>query len=87
MKTAISLPNDLHDRVEQRRAALDLSRSEFYAKAAAAYLAHLDSRDLTVQINEALELIGDNAAVRAETKEITDYGARRLAELTEDDEW
>lgn len=87
MKTAISLPDDLHARVERRRAALSMSRSEFYATAAAAYLMELESHDLTAQINEALALSGDDPDVRAEQKEITDYNARRLAELTDGDEW
>jgi hypothetical protein len=37
-----------------------MSRSEFFTRAAVAYLGELESKSLSAQINAALELIGDD---------------------------
>ena len=58
MKTAISVPDETFARVERRAAQLGVSRSQFYATAAARYLDVLERSSLAAKINEALELIG-----------------------------
>lgn len=58
MKTAISVPDETFQRVERRAAELGVSRSQFYATAAARYLEDLERTSLTAKINEALELAG-----------------------------
>lgn len=81
MKTAISLSDDTFRRVEDGAAALHISRSEFFARAAEFYLAQLESRALSARVDEVLARIGtDDEGVGA-------LGLRRLEELTEGDEW
>ena len=57
VKTAISMPDETFDRVCRRAAALGMSRSEFFARAAKRYLDELDAESLTGQIDTALEAI------------------------------
>ena len=84
MKTAISVPDEVFERVDAKAEELGVSRSEFFTQAARKYLEELESRSLTNQFNEALALAGDddsNAVAAA-------YGRMRLAELAEEeDEW
>lgn len=61
MKTAISVPNDVFRRVEERAKALGLNRSEFYSRAAESYLEHLDREGLRERIDAALADSGDEA--------------------------
>lgn len=81
MKTAISVPDETFAQVERSAKCLGVTRSEFYARAARFYLEHLEQQSLTNEINEALDLVGDDdsgaAAARA--------GRRHLAGA--DDEW
>jgi len=74
VKTAISLPDDIFERVTGRARELGMSRSEFFARAARRYLDELEAHALTTQINAAVETAGDDessiAAVAA--------GRRRL---------
>jgi metal-responsive CopG/Arc/MetJ family transcriptional regulator len=85
MKTAISVPDETFHRVERRAAELGVSRSEFYATAAARYLDELDSETLTSQIDEALERGGQ--AVIDEAREFAEFSSARLAKLSEDEDW
>ncbi|MCG5214455.1 ribbon-helix-helix domain-containing protein [Streptosporangium sp. KLBMP 9127] len=80
MKTAISIPDETFSKVEQQAAALGMSRSEFYTRAAQEYLQRLEQKTLTRQIDAALELAGydDSGAVAVEA-------GRRV--LSADDEW
>jgi metal-responsive CopG/Arc/MetJ family transcriptional regulator len=85
MKTAISVPNETFRRVDERAAALGMSRSEFYARAADALLERLDAQSRVEAINAALSRGG----VRAESDaaSIGQVGLENLASLTRDDEW
>lgn len=60
MKTAISVPDDTFDRVERLAKRLGVSRSEFFARAAARWADELESSDVTDAINQALEEAGDD---------------------------
>jgi predicted DNA-binding protein len=60
VKTAISIPDETFERVTQSAHELGMSRSEFFTRAAVAYLDELESKSLTARINAALELIGDD---------------------------
>ncbi|MEO7125221.1 MAG: antitoxin [Nakamurella sp.] len=77
MKTAISVPDEIFDRASRRARALGLSRSEFFARAAAKYLSGLDAHSVSQQIDaasaESGELDGSNAAA-------VDAGCRSLSE-------
>ncbi|GAA3005992.1 CopG family transcriptional regulator [Actinokineospora diospyrosa] len=65
MKTAISVPNETFTQVERGAKCLGVTRSEFYVRAAQHYLRHLEQESLTGEINDALDIIGedDSAAV------------------------
>lgn len=80
MKTAISVPDETFDRATRQAAALGISRSEFFSRAARRYLDELTSRSVTEQVNQALEAAGDDdsGAVAARA------GRRHLAAR---DEW
>jgi metal-responsive CopG/Arc/MetJ family transcriptional regulator len=54
VKTAISLSDELFVRVDHHAQRLGISRSEFFAKAAARYADELDGSGLTDAINRAL---------------------------------
>ena len=81
VKTAISIPDDTFEQVTQNARELGMSRSEFFTRAAMAYLKELESRSLTARINAALELVGDDDSYQ----DAVDAG-RQLFRRT-DDEW
>lgn len=81
MKTAISINDQTFRRAEEGAAALGISRSEFFTRAAELYLAQLDADTLSKRIDDVLARSGtDGESTGA-------LGVRRLAELTEGDEW
>jgi metal-responsive CopG/Arc/MetJ family transcriptional regulator len=60
MKTAISLPDELFNEVEQLVRRTKRPRSEVYAEALREYMArHAPEDETTRQMNEALEAAGD----------------------------
>lgn len=65
MKTAISVPDKTFEQVEKRAAAMGISRSEFYTRAAQTYLEQLDTRSLTADINSALEVVSEDDSAQA----------------------
>jgi hypothetical protein len=85
MKTAISVPDETFHRVERRAAELGISRSEFYATAAARYLDQLDGETLTRQIDEALER-GGQAGID-DAREFAEFSRAHFARLSEDEDW
>ena len=91
MKTAISVPDALFERVEQRLDELGMSRSAFYATAARAFLDKLEAESLTAEIDATIaRLRTDPEAATAMDREQADwseFASRRLYELTADDEW
>jgi metal-responsive CopG/Arc/MetJ family transcriptional regulator len=62
VKTAISVPDETFQRVEQAAKRLGVSRSEFYARAAQTWLDALEDQDTTDAINHAIEGLPDDAA-------------------------
>ena len=91
MKTAISVPDPLFQKVERARPDLGMSRSQFYATAAQHYLDSVEREALTSEIDAALQTVrGDSHAQAAEEHERADLSQqslRRLELLTEDDDW
>lgn len=83
MKTAISLPDELFARVETSAQKLGLNRSQFFATAAEHYLASLEHRDASAEIDAALALLEPAPHSSASTS----ANLARLAELTEGDDW
>jgi metal-responsive CopG/Arc/MetJ family transcriptional regulator len=80
VKTAISVPDETFERATKQAAELGISRSEFFSRAARRYLDELASRSLTEQVNEALEVAGDDDSAAAAAR-----AGRRL--LAAGDEW
>jgi hypothetical protein len=79
MKTAISIPDETFGQAERRAAALGMSRSEFFTRAAQHYLQELDAQSLTARIDAALTLVGvDESTTAAVT------AAHRLLAADED---
>jgi hypothetical protein len=66
--------------VNKRAAALHLSRSEFFARAAEQYLNQLESGSITAEIDDVVEQTRDDSGRAA-----VSAGLRRLAQS--DDEW
>jgi metal-responsive CopG/Arc/MetJ family transcriptional regulator len=62
VKTAISVPDETFQRVEQAAKRLGVSRSEFYARAAQSWLDALEDQDTTDAINHVIEGLPDDAA-------------------------
>ena len=56
MKTAISVPDETFLRVEAHAAALGMSRSEFFTRAARRYIEQLEAESLTGRINVAVDV-------------------------------
>lgn len=49
------MPDDTFDQASRRAQDLGMSRSQFFSRAAARYLAELDAESLTRQMDEAIE--------------------------------
>jgi metal-responsive CopG/Arc/MetJ family transcriptional regulator len=73
MKTAISLPDDTFERVDQAARRMGVSRSEFFARAAERWLDALDDDGTTDAINVAIAGLPDDDA-------FTDAAAAALAQ-------
>lgn len=58
MKTAISLPNEAAERFDRVARTHGMTRSEFYRRAAEQYADELADADLTAQIDDAIDAIG-----------------------------
>jgi predicted transcriptional regulator len=58
VKTAISLPDALYERVQQHAERLGISRSEFFAVAARRWADELDGDALTAAIDEVVDRAG-----------------------------
>ena len=83
MKTAISVPDDTFDQAERRAAALGMSRSEFFTRAARRYMEELDAHSLTARIDAAIDLVGVD--VGESSRSAVSAGHRVLA--AGEDEW
>jgi len=82
MKTAISVPDDTFEKATRRAQDLGMSRSEFFARAAARYLDELDAESTTRQIDLAMATIGDRDGSAADAVAV---GRRVLDDAS--DEW
>ncbi|NCD17831.1 MAG: ribbon-helix-helix protein, CopG family [Actinobacteria bacterium] len=81
MKTAISVPDELHSRVTKKAHELGMSRSELFARAAECYLDELDDPAVTGLIDDVLARVDE-----AQDANLAAAGAgRRL--LAEQGDW
>jgi metal-responsive CopG/Arc/MetJ family transcriptional regulator len=53
VKTAISIDEELFKAAEERASKMEVSRSEFYARAVAKFVRDEESREITEQLNES----------------------------------
>jgi hypothetical protein len=83
MKTAISIPDEVFARVEERAAALNLNRSQFFVRAAENYLLALDDESVTSHIDAAVR----RDPTYSEPSDVANVGLSRLEQLTADDSW
>jgi hypothetical protein len=81
MKTAISVPDEIFNQVGSQAAALGISRSEFFTRAARQYLSQLQNASLTRQIDAAIDAAGDDDSGHAAA------AAGRAFLAAADDEW
>jgi hypothetical protein len=58
VKTAISIPDETFERASRRAREPGVSRSEFFATAAARYLDELDGESTTREIDLAIDALG-----------------------------
>jgi predicted DNA-binding protein len=80
MKTAISVPDELFERVTKWTSVLGVGRSAFFQRAAEAYVERLEAESFTREYDEALARVGEDATFR----DVLEYNKRRLAEDAED---
>lgn len=85
MKTAISVRDELFERVERALAEHGMNRSQFYAAAAERYLAELADDSITERINRAIDNEGPGA--RAERLGWAESSWRDLLATSEDEDW
>lgn len=60
MKTAVSVPDELFARAEALSAELNVSRSELFARALREFVERFSTRQLTQQMNEVCDRLGDD---------------------------
>jgi hypothetical protein len=81
VKTAISVPDDTFERASRRARELGMSRSEFFARAAARYLDDLDAESVTRQIDQVVASIPTDDGA---TRDAVAVGQRLLADAEDD---
>ncbi len=77
MKTAVSIPDDVFERVERFARRAKRSRSEVFSAALREYIARHSPDEVTAAINQALVHLGD------QKDEFVSAAARRVLEKTE----
>jgi hypothetical protein len=77
MKTAVSIPDDVFEKVERFARRSKRSRSEVFSAALREYIARHAPDEVTDAINRAVDEIGD------QTDEFVGTAARRVLEKTE----
>lgn len=82
MKTAISLPDHAAERFDHIAQKHGMTRSEFYRRAAEHYADELAGADLTAQIDDAIDAVGQAGDDTAEFRRAANA---RLVEGS--DEW
>lgn len=77
MKTAVSIPDDVFEKVERFAQRTKRSRSEVFSTALREYIARHAPDEVTDAINRAVDEIGD------QTDEFVAAAARRVLQKTE----
>ncbi len=82
MKTAISLPDHAAERFDRIARRHGMTRSEFYRRAAERYADELADADLTAQIDDAIDAVGQPGEESAELRRTAN-----ACRLDGSDEW
>ena len=77
MKTAVSIPDEVFEKVERFARRAKRSRSEVFSAALKEYIARHSPDEVTAAINQALESIGD------QKDDFVSAAARRILKKTE----
>ena len=77
MKPAVSIPDDVFEKVERFARRTKRSRSEVFSTALREYIARHDPDEVTDAINRAVDELGD------QTDDFVAAAARRVLEKTE----
>lgn len=77
MKTAVSIPDDVFEKVERLARRANRSRSEVFSAALREYVARHSPDDVTEAINRVCDQVGD------QSDEFVAAAARRVLEKTE----
>jgi metal-responsive CopG/Arc/MetJ family transcriptional regulator len=77
MKTAVSIPDDVFEKVERFARRTKRSRSEIFSMALREYIARHAQEEVTEALNRAVDEIGDR------TDDFAAAAARRVLEKTE----
>lgn len=64
MKTAISVPNETHARVERLAKKHGMNRSQFYATAASRFADELEAMDITAAIDAVVDDVNEDDSMR-----------------------
>jgi metal-responsive CopG/Arc/MetJ family transcriptional regulator len=77
MKTAVSIPNDIFEKVERLARRAKRSRSEVFSAALKEYIARHAPDEVTDALNQVCDRVGD------QRDEFVSAAARRILEKTE----
>jgi metal-responsive CopG/Arc/MetJ family transcriptional regulator len=83
MKTAISLPDELFEDVEQTARAMGIPRSQLFARAVAEFLRRHKREEITQRLNEVYERMEDQTSPELRTEP----SVEAMGELTRNDTW
>lgn len=61
MKTAISIPDDTFKKAEETAGQLGITRSEFFTRAAVAYIRDAESASVTATVNAVLNRVSEDS--------------------------
>ncbi|WP_432558172.1 hypothetical protein [Granulicoccus sp. GXG6511] len=81
MKTAISVPDETHARVERVAKSHGMNRSQFYALAAERLADELESADVTAAIDAVVDAVNRDESIQFA------LAASRRVLVAGDDEW
>ena len=83
MKVAVSIPDRIFVDADALAKRLHTSRSALYARALHDFIAANDEDPVTAAMNAVLDEIGNDPEYEAETRAITQVGARTILANTE----
>lgn len=80
MKTAVSIPDVLFDKVERTAKKLGIPRSKLFAKALEEFISNHQKENITEKLDKVYSLLTDDS-------KSTEIGLEALRKSTQDDTW